>query len=284
VTTLVPARNAAADADRPTVFVHIENYARVPPEVVRAAQDQLAHVYDAAGVTVESSAEPGHSRCAPRLTVHVMLLTGSRADRYIKDAHVARRVVAQASSEARRVYVLWDRLGGPADHPAVARGDALGLVMAHELGHVLLPARRHSKNGIMQQHYDVRLSYRLKFSVEESAAMRAFITGASSRGDSADWQVIPRALHLAYGNPAGVLHGHYLCSARHGRAGVVCVARPGTDDVVASGSQFLTGHLGIGHRPQWAYRIRRGTARNHHRPDVDASGHPARQGRPPRSP
>jgi len=73
--------------------------------------------------------------------------------------------------------VLWERVGASVDHQAVGRGDALGLVIAHELGHVLLPARRHSRNGIMQENYNVHRSYTLKFSAEESAAMRAFIDG-----------------------------------------------------------------------------------------------------------
>jgi Zn-dependent peptidase ImmA (M78 family) len=88
-------------------------------------------------------------------------------------------VLAQANSEARRVYVLWDRIGPAVDRQAIAHGDALGLVIAHELGHVLLPGRGHSRSGIMQANYDVFLSYRLKFTAEESAAMRAFI--ASTR-------------------------------------------------------------------------------------------------------
>lgn len=57
-------------------------------------------------------------------------------------------------------------------------GFLLGLVIAHELGHILLPARAHSRNGIMQENYNVLRSCRLKFTAEESAAMRAFIDAA----------------------------------------------------------------------------------------------------------
>jgi hypothetical protein len=174
-TTLVAEGKDRVDDARPTVFVHIENRAAVPPETIGDARDELAHIYDAVGVRVESSAEPDHSRCGLQLTVHVVLLRGAAADRFIKKEDIKRKVLAQANSDARRVYVLWERVGPSVDHQAVAHGDALGIVIAHELGHVLLPGRGHSRNGIMQENYNVHLSYGLKFTAEEAAAMRAFI-------------------------------------------------------------------------------------------------------------
>jgi hypothetical protein len=170
--------------DRPAFFVHIENLAAVPPEVIAGARDELAHIYDIAGVRVESSAEPDLDRCALQLTVHVVLLGGDRADRFIKKENVKRKALAQANSDARRVYVFWDRVGPAVNRHAVGHGDALGLVIAHELGHVLLPGREHSPNGIMQENYNVYFSYRLKFTTEESAAMRGFITAAHQRAKS----------------------------------------------------------------------------------------------------
>ena len=171
--------------DRQAVFVHIENYAAVPPEHIAHARQQLAHVYDAAGVRVESSAESGHGRCERQFTVHVAVLAGTSADRFVKAGNITRKVVAQASSDARRIYVLWERVGAAVDRHAVGRGDALGLVVAHELGHVLLPGRGHSRNGIMQAEYTVHLSYRLKFSAEEAWAMQRFIAtqNAALRGN-----------------------------------------------------------------------------------------------------
>ena len=110
--------------------------------------------------------------------VHVTLLVGDTAARYIEKEHVSGTVLAQANSDARRVYVFWERVGPAVDHQAIGRGDALGLVIAHELGHVLLPAREHSRSSIMQENYNVHLSYTLKFTADESAAMRAFIAAA----------------------------------------------------------------------------------------------------------
>jgi len=178
VATALSAEGKEGADDRPTVFVHIENRAAVVPETIAGARDELAHIFDAAGLRVESSAEPHHDRCAGQLTVHVVLLGGVAADRFIKTERVKGKVLAQANSQARRVYVFWQRVGPSVDHQAVAHGDALGLVIAHELGHVLMPAREHSRNGIMQANYNVYLSYRLKFTAEESSAMRAFIAHA----------------------------------------------------------------------------------------------------------
>ena len=176
-TPLGAALSESAD-DRPSVFVHIENLAALPPDTIAAARDELTHVYDAAGIRVETSADPEHDRCALQLTVHVVLLAGDRADRFIRREKVKRKALAQANSDARRVYVFSDRIGPAVDRHAVGRGDALGLIIAHELGHVLLPARDHARTGIMQENYNVYFSYRLKFTTEESVAMRAFIAAA----------------------------------------------------------------------------------------------------------
>jgi hypothetical protein len=180
-TTLTADAKEGVD-DRPAVFVHIENHAAVLPETVAGAREQLAHIFDAAGVHVESSADPDHDRCAHGFSVHVLLLGGARGERFIKTEQVNRRALAQANSDARRVYVFWDRVGPAVDHQAIAHGDALGLVIAHELGHVLLPARAHSPSGLMQANYNVYLSYGLKFDAEEAAAMRAFIAAVRENG------------------------------------------------------------------------------------------------------
>lgn len=176
--TLVAHRNERVDDYWPAIFVHIENHAGVSPDIIAGARVELAHIFESVRVRVESSTGPDHSRCGRQLTVHVVLLRGVMADRFIKREHVRRRVLAQANSDARRVYVFWERIGPSVDRQAVGHGDALGIVIAHELGHVLLPARGHSRNGIMQENYDANLSYGLQFTAEEAAAMRAFIDAA----------------------------------------------------------------------------------------------------------
>ena len=171
----VAAEGKGGGDGRPGVFVHIENRGVVLPEIVGGAREQLEHVFDAAGVGVESSAEPDHDRCANQFTIHVVILGGSNADRFTERERVNRKVLAQASSEARRVYVFWDRVGPAVDGQAIPRDDALGIVLAHELGHVLLPGRGHSPHGIMQANYNAYLSYGLKFTAEEGAVMRAYV-------------------------------------------------------------------------------------------------------------
>jgi hypothetical protein len=179
IATALSANAREQADDRPTVFVHIENRAAaVLPETLAGARTELAHIFEEAGVNVESSAEPDHERCGRQLTVHLVLLAGAMADRFIKKEDVKRRVVAQANSDARQVYVFWDRVGPAVNRQGLAHGDALGLVIAHELGHILLRGKGHSRHGIMQENYNVYFSYRLKFTSEQSAAMRAFVAAA----------------------------------------------------------------------------------------------------------
>jgi hypothetical protein len=186
-----PQANAQVNG-APQVFIHIESRAALSPGAIAAARAELAHVFEAARIHLESTAEADHERCGLQFTVHVVLLGGTTADRFLRDEQVGRKVLAQANREARRVYVFWDRVAASGDHEGVARGDALGVVISHELGHVLLPVRGHSKMGIMQENYNPWHLYDAKFTQEQSAAMRALLQSvqknenAPARGDRAD--------------------------------------------------------------------------------------------------
>jgi hypothetical protein len=174
----VEARPRAGEYE-PSVLVHVEVLGGAIPETLAGARDELTHLYRPAGIRIDWSAAPAHDQCRRQFSVHVVLVGGDAFDRYRKLVDVSRNVLAEASSDARRIYVFLDRLGPGVDHRAVAHGDALGLVIAHELGHVLLPGRRHSPDSIMQEQFDALRSYGLRFTPDEARAMRAFIDTAT---------------------------------------------------------------------------------------------------------
>ena len=62
-------------------------------------------------------------------------------------------VVGQAAAVARRAYIHYDRVVDMAVTPGRDIVTFLGYVMAHELGHLLLPDPRHSPAGIMRESF-----------------------------------------------------------------------------------------------------------------------------------
>jgi hypothetical protein len=51
----------------------------------------------------------------------------------------------------------------------------LGRVLAHELGHLLLPGQGHSDTGIMQMQVDYRSASALGFNVERRTSIHALL-------------------------------------------------------------------------------------------------------------
>jgi hypothetical protein len=60
----------------------------------------------------------------------------------------------------------------------------LGLVLAHEMGHVLLPVSSHLNSGIMREHVDVRSKTVEYFTAEQSDAIRSMLLRESQTGIS----------------------------------------------------------------------------------------------------
>jgi hypothetical protein len=72
--------------------------------------------------------------------------------------------------------VFPDRIGPAAARAGVERGTLLGLVMAHEVGHLLLGSRYHGDTGLMVAEWPdallARKGEQWRFSMFEAAAMR----------------------------------------------------------------------------------------------------------------
>ena len=107
-------------------------------------------------------------------------------------------VLGLAVKESRRAYVLLDRIKARAlemfqssasprfDRPdmvnrAASEAIVVALVMAHEVGHLLLPPDSHSRSGVMSKNIalaDVRnaIDRTLVFSSDQSRMMRASLT------------------------------------------------------------------------------------------------------------
>lgn len=82
-------------------------------------------------------------------------------------------VLGSASEPARRAHVFFGRI---ANRATLTSGDVsllLELVIAHEVGHLLLPAQSHSSEGLMQAHRKGRLSTMPSFTDAQGTTIRA---------------------------------------------------------------------------------------------------------------
>jgi len=102
----------------------------------------------------------------------LLVLSGTMIDRLIDSMPTDPRVLATASREASLVYVFAERVLEMASKTDGDIGDALGNILAHEIGHVLLPGRGHSSIGIMQAGYEFRNLSARRFTAAQAEMIR----------------------------------------------------------------------------------------------------------------
>jgi hypothetical protein len=186
VTCLAPPAWAQ---DAHAVVVVLHDSAAVPPEVLESARTFVTAIFERAMVPVKWDANGGvGTACRPdarlpvddRFCVQVLL-----RPRNSVSAPGQRRVmgVALAADNRRAVLSLYfDAVTDVARRYGAPLGQVLGLALAHEMGHVLLPPPSHSSSGIMQPSWegdDIRhvLSGDATFTDAQVLAMRSRLAG-----------------------------------------------------------------------------------------------------------
>ena len=139
--------NASQQIDMPTAVVRLDNVALVAADSLDFAERRAAEIFSRIGVRVtwidEETAFREHLR--PPFTV-VLINAGVEL--------LARRAVVDALGFAdpsvSRAHVICDRVDALTARSRRSAASLLGDVIAHELGHLMLPSPRHSARGIMR--------------------------------------------------------------------------------------------------------------------------------------
>jgi hypothetical protein len=176
----LPTADAAQDA---TVVVHLEDHARVPPRDLEAVQKEADRIFRAAGVTV-SWANPLRTTIAdasqggpPRVALVMVNLQTP----FSGDASDTDEVLGRAAPGRARAWVFVNRIAESAAKGTVDARLLLARVIAHEIGHLLLPSAAHSHVGIMRPSFELDQVGLFLFTNEESRQIRAAL--AARRAD-----------------------------------------------------------------------------------------------------
>jgi hypothetical protein len=188
---------AAAGAERPVaprIVLSISNNANVDANVLARAGDRVREIYAEAGIEIV-----WHVGVTPvpagNMRVTVILTTMSP----FQQSAPASVLGAAARGEGglgRIVYALWNRIEPLAGRGLSTDSTILGYVIAHEVGHLLLP-RGHSSAGIMtgrwgpQDLHDAERGV-LWFTRQEAVEMRRRIAQASPADTAAARDALER--------------------------------------------------------------------------------------------
>ena len=174
------AATAAGTPERATIVLHVDYFANLLSTDLDAAEAVARRIFAAAGIR----AEWVHGRDkAPRiggaLHVKVLVLSRKMAEQKIAAERVGPDVLGQAAKLCGRAYIFSHRIDALAARNQHSVSDLLGRVLAHEVGHLLLPENSHSGTGIMAAALDLNPSAVLRFTPEQTAAIRQTIASGN---------------------------------------------------------------------------------------------------------
>jgi hypothetical protein len=157
--------------ERIRLLLHLKNHAGVPRDDLARARSEVEQIFQHSNVTVAwvNDDEPGR--------IAILLLSITRDSRESSEGCALGLALASRST----AYVFVNRIigttrNGAADLPAV-----IGRVIAHEIGHILMPQRPHPSFGIMRADLDVGYTNPSRFSDDEGERIRARLRAGSPR-------------------------------------------------------------------------------------------------------
>jgi hypothetical protein len=181
LTAGVTAQEPAAAGSGPTVVLHVTDYAQVSRSDLAKAEELATGIYRAAGVRtiwIEGAAATVLADNAFHLDV-ILLSKEMVAQKCRLDA-IPDAAFGAATQSSRRAYIFYPRIAGHATRTRGAISRLLAGLLAHEIGHVLLPAHGHSTSGIMQGTWDGRIVRVPGFTKAQAATIRSLLNVANA--------------------------------------------------------------------------------------------------------
>jgi len=167
-------RPVAASDGMPSVFLYLANEAGVSSDIVGDARREVIRIYAQIGVRVIWAEHVTSSPKDP-LVIIISPVTGQ----WVGPMSLG-LAVRGANFSGRLAYVFYDRVQPLARKHQMRDSSLLGVVIAHEIGHLLLPYGSHSSNGLMRGEWDTRqLSLAgarlLRFTAQQAKLIRAHL-------------------------------------------------------------------------------------------------------------
>lgn len=172
------ASTGAAQAPHPTVLLRITNAAGISWEAIQKALRETTRIYETAAVQLVWVADDALPDPGPPMRLDVVLLSKFDAERFLTKTRLPKTVLGVAPPDTGRAYIFCDRIRWRALSDGVPMETVLGRVIAHEVGHHLLPGAGHSDIGIMRERVNYSPRASPGFMSEQAASIRARVSQA----------------------------------------------------------------------------------------------------------
>jgi hypothetical protein len=164
--TVARVADAAEPGQLPVIHLEMRNDAEVPADILKRSQDELARIFGDAGFGVE------WSETGPRFTVQMAASAVGSSGAASTAMGVESTVmgVASRTPTGATAQIFVNKVQYLARTYRVDASRLLACVIAHEIGHLLLPRAPHSVTGLMKADWD-------SDQVREAAAGSLMFTG-----------------------------------------------------------------------------------------------------------
>jgi hypothetical protein len=168
------AWGAVPAAAQPVLVLHVDDQASVPPHELAAAKAVVERTFTAVGIEIlwregrfpasilGPKADPG------RHLAVVLTISGENSTR-----GAAGCALGFAATRLPAAYAFYNRIVEASRNRPVDLTVVLGRVIAHEIGHLLLPPDSHAAFGIMRPDLDFGVSNPDRFTDDQAQALRA---------------------------------------------------------------------------------------------------------------
>src|SRR5258706_15213385 len=165
----------AHDRGRVSVLVRVDNVANVPVDVLRLAESRAADVFGGIAVQLEWIDGPIANHDGVIAPYTVVIMSRGAVEKRAAEERLADIVVGEAALLAHRAYIFYDRIAAIRVVLPCQLGSILGDVIAHELGHLMLPPNSHSATGIMRAGLEIRPGWVGTFDERQALLIRGLI-------------------------------------------------------------------------------------------------------------
>jgi hypothetical protein len=172
----------ADDSPGPRIGIRVRDTASVPPSILMRALEEVTRIYRQAGVETLWPTFSRRPKAAQKPALTVAILSEDQVERLPAAVIPNSMGVVTRSPEggARVAYVFYDRIHLFTGTNRLHRALVLGVAIAHEIGHLLLPDNTHSETGLMRADWttaDLQLAQRgrLLFTAEEGELLRTLV-------------------------------------------------------------------------------------------------------------
>ncbi len=159
--SLCPKISAAQRVAEQQLTLRIHDYARVGSKVLVRAQRLVSDSYNSIGVrtvwaeTLHPFSDKEGTACGATEDLTIIVLSARMAERTRLPRDAVGCAVVGPGGGGRVAYILYDRVAAAAIQAEWDAGDFMAVVVAHEVGHLLLPIGSHSPDGLMRGQWDV---------------------------------------------------------------------------------------------------------------------------------